>query len=187
MKYEKKVVFCQWEPFGEVKTMYFVRQKKHWWSRWKLIEEDGVPRLFTSEGISNFINIKEHGVPLLLSSEEISKFKNKTTMKKFKKLKALWNILTAPAFCYYTFSKKDAPFVEADMLHSVILTAARKLVEAEVINETRLNMIQDIIEDRSVVLHTVALSDKGLQVPTHFVSYDATDEDIALMKEDEFI
>lgn len=28
MKYEKKVVFCQWEPFGEVKTMYFVRQKK---------------------------------------------------------------------------------------------------------------------------------------------------------------
>lgn len=30
MKYEKKVVFCQFEPFGEVKTMYFVRQKKHW-------------------------------------------------------------------------------------------------------------------------------------------------------------
>lgn len=103
------------------------------------------------------------------------------------KLKALWNILKAPAFWYCTFSKKDAPFVEADMLHSVILTAARKLVEAEVINETRLNMIQDIIEDRSVVLHTVALSDKELQVPTHFVSYDATDEDIALMKEDEFI
>ena len=73
------------------------------------------------------------------------------------------------------------------MLHSVILTAARKLVEAEVINETRLNMIQDIIEDRSVVLHTVALSDKDLKVPTHFVSYDATDEDIDLMKEDEFI
>lgn len=166
MKYEKKVVFFQWEPFGEVKTMYFVRQKKHWWSRWKFIEEDGVPRLFTSEGIS--------------------KFKNKTTMKKFKKLKALWNILTAPAFCYYTFSKKDAPFVVADMLHSVILTAARTLVEAEVINETRLNMIQDIIEDRSVVLHTVTC-DKDLQVPTHFVSYDATDEDIDLMKEDEFI
>lgn len=102
------------------------------------------------------------------------------------KLKALWNILTAPAFCYYTFSKEDAPFVEADMLHSVILTAARKLVEAEVINETRLNMIQDIIEDRSVVLHTVTC-DKELQVPTHFVSYDATDEDIDLMKEDEFI
>ena len=108
-------------------------------------------------------------------------------MKKFKKLKALWNILTAPASWYCTFSKEDAPFVEADMLHSVILTAARKLVEAEVINETRLSMIQDIIEDRSVVLHTVALSDKDLQVPTHFVSYDATDEDIAIMKEDEFI
>ena len=103
------------------------------------------------------------------------------------KLKALWNILTAPASWYCTFSKEDAPFVEADMLHTVILTAARKLVEAEVINETRLSMIQDIIEDRSVVLHTVALSDKELQVPTHFVSYDATDEDIALMKEDEFI
>ena len=103
------------------------------------------------------------------------------------KLKAMWNILTAPAFWYCTFSHKDGPFVEADMLHSVILTAARKLVEAEVINETRLSMIQDIIEDRSVVLHTVALSDKELQVPTHFVSYDATDEDIALMKEDEFI
>ena len=80
-------------------------------------------------------------------------------MKKFTyKLKALWNILKAPASWYCTFSKQDAPFVEADMLHSVILTAARKLVEAEVINETRLNMIQDIIEDRSVVLHTVALS-----------------------------
>lgn len=117
----------------------------------------------------------------------MKKLKNKTTMKKFKKLKALWNILKAHAFWYCTFSKKDAPFVEADMLHSVILTAARKLVEAEVINETRLNMIQDIIEDRSVVLHTVALSDKDLQVPTHFVSYDATDEDIDLMKEDEFI
>lgn len=103
------------------------------------------------------------------------------------KLKALWNILTAHASWYCTFSKEDAPFVEADMLHSVILTAARKLVEAEVINETRLNMIQDILEDRSVVLHTVALSDKELQVPTHFVSYDATDEDIALMKEDEFV
>ena len=54
MKYEKKVVFCQFEPFGEVKTMYFVRQKKHWWSRWKFIEEDGVPQLFTSEEISKF-------------------------------------------------------------------------------------------------------------------------------------
>ena len=107
-------------------------------------------------------------------------------MKKFKKLKALWNILTAHASWYCTFSKNDAPFVEADMLHSVILTAARKLVEAEVINETRLNMIQDIIEDRSVVLHTVTC-DKELQAPTHFVSYDATDEDIDLMKEDEFI
>lgn len=107
--------------------------------------------------------------------------------KSKKRLKALWNILTAPAFCYYTFSKKDAPFVEADMLHSVILTAARKLVEAEVINETRFGMIQDILEDRSVVLHTVTLSDKALQVPTHFVSYDATDEDLALMKEDEFV
>lgn len=103
------------------------------------------------------------------------------------KLKAIWNILKAPAFGLYTFRKEDAPFVEADMLHSVILTAARKLVEAEVINETRFGMIQDILEDRSVVLHTVALSDKVLQVPTHYVSYDATDEDIALMKEDEFI
>lgn len=76
MKYEKKVVFCQFEPFGEVKTMYFVRQKKHWWSRWKIIEENGIPRLFTPEGILEFKNIKQHGVPLLLSSEEISKFKN---------------------------------------------------------------------------------------------------------------
>ena len=82
----------------------------------------------------------------------------------------MWNILTAHNFWYCTFSKKDAPFVEADMLHSVILTAARKLVEAEVINETRFGMIQDILEDR-----------------THFVSYDATDEDLALMKEDEFV
>lgn len=103
------------------------------------------------------------------------------------KLKAMWNILTAPASWYCTFSKEDAPFVEADMLHSVILTAARQLVEAEVINETRFGMIQDILEDRSVVLHTVALSDKALQVPTHYVSYDATDEDLVLMKEDEFI
>jgi len=103
------------------------------------------------------------------------------------KLKAMWNILTAPASWYCCFRKEDAPFIEADMLYSVILTAARKLVEAEVINETRFCMIQDILEDRSVVLHTVALSDKALQVPTHFVSYDATDEDLALMKEDEFI
>ena len=103
------------------------------------------------------------------------------------KLKAIWNILKAPAFGLYTFRKEDAPFVEADMLHSVILTAARQLVETGRINEARRNMIQDILEDRSVVLHTVALSDKALQVPTHFVSYDATDEDIALMKEDEFI
>lgn len=57
MKYKSEVIFFQFEPFGEVKTMYFVRQKKHWWSRWKFIEEDGVP--------------------LLLSSEEISKFKTK--------------------------------------------------------------------------------------------------------------
>lgn len=103
------------------------------------------------------------------------------------KLKAMWNILTAPASWYCTFSKEDAPFVEADILYSVILTAARQLVEAEVINETRFGMIQDILEDRSVVLHTVTLSDKALQVPTHFVSYDATDEDLALMKEDEFV
>lgn len=109
-------------------------------------------------------------------------------MKKFThKLKALWNILTAHASWYCTFSKKDAPFVEADMLHSVILTAARQLVETGRINEARHNMIQDILEDRSVVLHTVALLDKALQVPTHFVSYDATDEDLALMKEDEFV
>lgn len=103
------------------------------------------------------------------------------------KLKAMWNILTAHNFWYCTFSKEDAPFVEADMLHSVILTAARQLVETGRINEARRNMIQDICEDRSVVLHTVTLSDKALQVPTHFVSYDATDEDLALMKEDEFV
>lgn len=109
-------------------------------------------------------------------------------MKKFThKLKAMWNILTAHNFWYCTFSKENAPFVKADMLHSVILTAARQLVETGRINEARHNMIQDILEDRSVVLHTVALSDKALQVPTHFVSYDATDEDLALMKEDEFI
>lgn len=54
MKYEKKVVFCQFEPFGEVKTMYFVRQKKHWWSRWKIIKGNGIPRLFTPEEIKNF-------------------------------------------------------------------------------------------------------------------------------------
>ena len=59
MKYEKKVVFCQFEPFGEVKTMYYVRQKKHWWSRWKLIKEDGVPRLFTPEEISNLKNLQQ--------------------------------------------------------------------------------------------------------------------------------
>lgn len=103
------------------------------------------------------------------------------------KLKAMWNILTAHNFWYCTFRKENAPFVEADMLHSVILTAARQLVETGRINEARRNMIQDILEDRSVVLHTVALSDKVLQVPTHYVSYDATDEDLALMKEDEFI
>ena len=63
MKYEKKVVFCQWEPFGEVKTMYYVRQKKHWWSRWKFIKENGIPRLFTPEEISNlktYNNEKTH-------------------------------------------------------------------------------------------------------------------------------
>lgn len=103
------------------------------------------------------------------------------------KLKALWNILTAPVSWYCTFQKPDEPVTEADILYSVILTAARQLVETGRINEARLNMIQDILEDRSVVLHTVALSDKVLQVPTHFVSYDATDEDIDLMKEDEFI
>lgn len=103
------------------------------------------------------------------------------------KLKALWNILTAPVSWYCTFQKPDEPVTEADILYSVILTAARQLVETGRINEARLNMIRDILEDRSVVLHTVALSDKVLQVPTHFVSYDATDEDIDLMKEDEFI
>ena len=102
-------------------------------------------------------------------------------------LKAMWNILTAPAYWYCTFSKENAPFVEADMLHSVILTAARQLVETGRINEARRNMIQDILEDRSVVLHTVTLSDKALQVLMHFVSYEATDEDLALMKEDEFV
>lgn len=59
MKYEKKVVYCQFEPFGEVKTMYFVRQKKHWWSRWKFIEEDGAPRLFTSEEILKLKNLQQ--------------------------------------------------------------------------------------------------------------------------------
>lgn len=103
------------------------------------------------------------------------------------KLKALWNILTAPASWYCTFQKQDAPITKDDILHSIILTAANQLVETGRINEARLNMIQDILEDRSVVLHTVALSNEVLQVPTHFVSYDATEEDIELMKEDEFI
>ena len=59
MKYEKKVVFCQFEPFGEVKTMYFVRQKKHWWSRRKFIKENGIPRLFTPEEISNLKKLQQ--------------------------------------------------------------------------------------------------------------------------------
>lgn len=57
MKYKNKVVFFQWELFGEVKTMFFVRQKKHWWSRWKTIKENGVPRLFTPEEISKLKNL----------------------------------------------------------------------------------------------------------------------------------
>lgn len=59
MKYEKKVIFFQFEPFGEVKTRYLVRQKKHWWSRWKYIKENGIPRLFTSEEILKFKNLQK--------------------------------------------------------------------------------------------------------------------------------
>ena len=54
MKYKSEVIFFQLEPFGEVKMRYLVRQKKHWWSRWKYIKEHGVPRLFTSEEILKF-------------------------------------------------------------------------------------------------------------------------------------
>lgn len=56
---QAKVLLPIIQAFSKGKTMYFVRQKKHWWSRWKLIEEDGVPRLFTSEEISKFKNLQQ--------------------------------------------------------------------------------------------------------------------------------
>lgn len=49
MKYKSKTVFIPCDACGGTESRYIVSQKKHWWSRWKPIEEGDVPKLFTAD------------------------------------------------------------------------------------------------------------------------------------------
>ena len=49
MKYKSKTVFIPCDACGGTESRYIVSQRKHWWSRWKPIEEGDVPKLFTAD------------------------------------------------------------------------------------------------------------------------------------------
>lgn len=97
-----------------------------------------------------------------------------------KKIKAIWDVLTKKHFVVYASDIKD----EEELTRLFLVRNAKRLCELGRLSEGRRQMIDSILYDRSVVLHTMCHLAFGGIIPTSI--YDCqSKEDSYKLKEQE--
>lgn len=79
-----------------------------------------------------------------------------------KKIKAIWDVLTKKHFVVYASDIKD----EEELTRLFLVRNAKRLRELGRLSEARRQMIDSILYDRSVVLHTMCHVALGGIIPT---------------------
>lgn len=97
-----------------------------------------------------------------------------------KKIKAIWDVLTKKHFVVYASDIKD----EEDLTILFLLRNAKCLYEHKKLSEERLQMIDSILYDRSVILQSMCKTAPECITPT--VIYDCqSEEDFNELEEQE--
>lgn len=97
-----------------------------------------------------------------------------------KKIKAIWDVLTKKHFVVYASDIKD----EEELTRLFFVRNANKLHELGRLSEERLQMIDSILYDRSVILQSMYNIGLGYITPT--VIFDCeSEEDFETLKEQE--
>lgn len=97
-----------------------------------------------------------------------------------KKIKAIWDVLTKKHFVVYASDIKD----EEDLTILFLLRNAKCLYEHKKLSEERLQMIDSILCDRSVILQSMCKTAPECITPT--VIYDCqSEEDFNELEEQE--
>ena len=82
------------------------------------------------------------------------------------RIKAIWDVLTKKHIVIYASNIKD----EEELTRLFFVRNANKLHELGRLSDARLDMIDSILYDRSVALHTMCHAGLGVIIPT--VIYD---------------
>ena len=97
-----------------------------------------------------------------------------------KKIKAIWDVLTKKHFVVYASDIKD----EEDLTILFLLRNAKCLYEHKKLSEERLQMIDSILYDRSVILQSMCDIALGYITPT--VIFDCeSEEDFETLRKQE--
>lgn len=95
------------------------------------------------------------------------------------RIKVIWDVLTKKHFVVYASNIKD----EEELTRLLLVRNANKLHELGRLSEERLQMIDSILYDRSVILQSMRNIALGYITPT--VSFDCLSEDFETLKEQE--
>lgn len=97
-----------------------------------------------------------------------------------KKIKAIWDVLTKKHFVVYASDIKD----EEELTRLLLVRNAKRLCELGRLSEERLQMIDSILYDRSVIFQSVCKI--ATECITPIVIYDCeSEEDFETLKEQE--
>ena len=97
-----------------------------------------------------------------------------------KKVKAIWDVLTKKHFVVYTSNIKD----EEELTRLFLVRNANKLHELGRLSDARLDMVDSVLYDRSVILQSMRDIALGYITPT--VVFDCwSEEDFNKLKEQE--
>lgn len=101
------------------------------------------------------------------------------------RIKAAWAVLTAP-YCWYVCCKAAEPNLEiskADILTTAIGVLLRQMENNGVISKSRRDMMESILQDRSVILLSMAVL-PATEIPVPTITYDCeTEADFNELKE----
>lgn len=96
------------------------------------------------------------------------------------RIKAIWDVLTKKHFVVYASSIKD----EEELTRLFLVRSANKLHKLGRLSDARLDMVDSVLYDRSVILQSMCNIALGYIIPT--VIYDCqSEEDFNELKEQE--
>lgn len=97
-----------------------------------------------------------------------------------KKIKAIWDVLTKKHFVVYASNIKD----EEELTRLFLVRNAKKLHKLGRLSDARLDMVDSVLYDRSVILQSMRNIAFGYIIPT--VAFDCqSEEDFNELKEQE--